>query len=81
MLMVRLERMLNDLAVYRYYPEDKEDYGVISVNVHSGKIEEITPVEGPYGGNNSMYRNHAFSAMRKLFKKGEYPKESMVAWY
>lgn len=81
MLVVRLKQMLNDLVIYKYYPEDKEEYGEISVNSRTGEIQETSPVEGAYGGENSMYRGHAFSAMRKFFKNGKYPKESMIAWY
>lgn len=80
MLVVRLEQIKNDIAVYKYYPENKNDYGIISVDTNTGHINEDAPVEGQYGGENSMYRNHAFSTMRKFFKEKNFPKEWMTAW-
>ena len=44
-------------------------------------IKENIPVKGEYGGENSMYRNHAFSTMRKFFKEKNFPKEWMTAWF
>ena len=81
MLVVRLEHIKNDVVVYRYYPENKNDYGIISVNTNTGQIKENTPVKGEYGGENSMYRNNAFSDMRKFFKEKNFPKEWMIAWF
>lgn len=81
MLVVRLEHINNDVAVYKYYPENKNNYGIISVNTNTGLIKENIPVKGEYGGENSMYRSHAFSTMRKFFKEKNFPKEWMTAWF
>lgn len=54
MLVVRLEHIKNDVAVYKYYPENKNNYGIISVNTNTGLIKENIPVKGEYGGENSM---------------------------
>lgn len=81
MLIVRLEHIKNDVAVYKYYPENKNDYGVISVNINTGQIKENSPVKGEYGDENSMYRGFAFTAMREFFKRNNYPKVKMIAWF
>ncbi|WP_276874189.1 hypothetical protein [Dialister micraerophilus] len=70
---------LNDKkAVYRYHPEDEEDFGLIEINIQNKTCRIIKKAQKI---TNSEYWGHALKRTRKMVSEQEYPKIAMAAWY
>lgn len=78
--MLRLELVDNtkEEAVYHYFPEGKEKYGMISVNKNTGELSvEKIAVNDEY----KKYLFHAISRIRKFFSENRFLEKDVVAWY
>lgn len=77
--MVILRRIdgCSNKARYRYYPEGKETYGIVSLDpgTNDRNIEKIAE------GYSRTYAFHALHRLEEYNEKSEYPAEDMVAWY
>lgn len=78
MLHLRLYDENCDMAVYHYYPERSNDYGIVKINKMDGSIEVIKVATSD---TNSVYLHHTISRITEYFENGQYEKETVVAWY
>jgi len=64
--------------VYRYFPEGKEDYGVVSYDEKTGtsNIEMLAKDD-----EHRRYALKMLSRIRKMKANGTFDAEGMVAWY
>ena len=79
--MVRLDNMLilEDEASCRFYPENSEQYGTITIDVTSGEIIKYTK---PKDGCLNTYVSHARSKLHELVTNNEkLPDEAFSIWY
>ncbi len=77
MVRIVLAELTEELARYRYYPEDSGDYGVVALNRQNGNRIYETQAEG-YG---QTYAAHALKRIEEYQKIGDFPKEDVVVWY
>ena len=78
--MLRLELVdnTNDKVIYNYFPEGKEEYGIVSVNKNTGDLNvEKIAVNDEY----KRYLFHAMSRIRKFFSENRFSEKETVAWY
>lgn len=64
--------------VYRYYPEGKDDYGVVSYDESTGiSTIELLAEDDDF----RIYALKMMSRIRAMKVKGTFDTEGMVAWY
>ncbi len=77
--MVRIEllELTEELARYKFFPENSKEYGVVTLNRKSMErsIEKQLPAYGV------AYAAHALKRIEEYQKQGNYLSEDMVAWY
>lgn len=78
MLVLKLVNNTDKKATYNYYPEGKEEFGVLSVNKVNG---DINVDEVSNGDEFRRYIGHAVPKLKTFFKSGVYETEAMIAWY
>lgn len=68
----------NDVAVYRYFPENRGDGGIVSMSKDTGeiKIESLA-----LGDEQKWYIGKMFSKLRSFRKSGTFEEKGMIAWY
>ena len=72
-----LEFLSDDKVSYRYYPEGKEEYGIVTL---MRKTDEVIH-DKVYPDISGMYKWQAVNRIREYNETGEFPKKAMVAWY
>lgn len=77
MVTLELVSLTKEKVVYKYFPEDENDFGIIQLN---RVTKEPTLLKDDSRGN-SVYRHHAFSKIRKYDAEGNFPKTGISAWY
>jgi len=78
MLKFKLIERREGKLVYRYFPEGKEDYGVVSYD----KRTDTTTIETLAKEDEfQWYALKMLSRIRKMKEKGSFDTEGMVAWY
>ncbi len=77
--MVRIEllELTEDVAKYKFFPEDSKDYGIV-VLIRKSK-ERI--FEKQVAGYGTTYAAHALKRIEEYQKQGTYRQEDTVAWY
>ena len=80
MLTFKIQYEDDEVVKYEYHPEDRKEFGVISVNK---KSLEMKQEQAAYEDDvhDSFFSSMMFSKIRKFIKSGTYRKEGMVAWY
>ena len=78
MLKLILIRATDNSFIYHYFPEVKADYGILSIDTATGKIQILKVAENDI---HRRYLGHAVSELRKFYETDIYRKESIVAWY
>ena len=77
--MERLEllEVNEDKVIYKYYPEQEIEFGIVSVNRKTGerKIEKLFHKYGTW------YAFHACRELERYITKGTFPVKGGVAWY
>ena len=66
-----------DRVIYKYHPENKAQFGIVSFNKNTKECCVITLAK------NDVYRRyalHMFSKMREFAKENSYRREGIVAW-
>ena len=74
---IELELLTDDIVSYRYYPEGREEYGIVSLN---RKTDDVIN-DKIYPDDPGMYKWHAVYRIRKYNETGEFPEKATVAWY
>ena len=76
---LELIELTEEKAVYRYYPEGKEKWGIVSINRKTGNVFH----DKHYDENDhtEMYHGMAWSRLRKYQAADNYPKKAQIAWY
>ena len=65
-------------VIYDYYPEGKEPFGTIAIDISSGECTMVKKSEDdPFGD----YYHHACRRMREYRAEGEFRERGMAAWY
>lgn len=66
--------------VYEYHPEDRDEYGLISIDKNS---KEIKIEKRAYDDevHDAFFSNMMFSKIRKFIEKNDYNESGMIAWY
>ena len=79
--MVRLRnlRKTDTIGECDIIPEDSQQVGHITVNLNSGKLEEVLLPEGYEWCENHVY--HAARNLIALLKGDDIPEEYLVMWY
>ncbi len=74
MVCLYLEELTEDKVSYRYYPEERKEYGIVSLMRKTGKrIHDV-----PCSDSISMYARHAW---KRLEEMGEFLEKGLVFWY
>ena len=78
--MLRLELISNTRSevVYKYFPEQKEEYGTISINMVTGE-PDIRKLAS--GDEHRRYLSHAVARIEKYLAEKIFPDSDVVAWY
>ena len=73
---IELEFLSDDKVSYRYYPEGKEEYGIVTLMRKTDEVihDKVYDVSG-------MYKRQAVYRMRKYNETGEFPKKATIMWY
>lgn len=74
---IELLELTEDLARYKFFPEDSKDYGIVMLNRKSKERVFEKQVAG-YG---STYAAHALRRIEEYQKQGDYLPKDMIAWY
>lgn len=77
MLYLILKELTKERAIYEYHPYGKEPFGIVSVDLNTGKCR-IEKEETEAG---TMFSTMALSGLRKMFKANSFPQRRTVAWY
>lgn len=80
MLNLILHQIADGIYVYKYFPESKDIYGVVSIDAYSGKTEIKQLSTHPFDKVTKNYALHAINRLRKYRKEDEYKEEDFVAW-
>ena len=74
---IELELLTDEKVSYRYYPNGKEAFGIVSLMRETG--ERIHDVHCP--GVSSSYAGQAWARLDEYQEAGEFPERALVAWY
>lgn len=77
--MVKIEflELTENLVRYKYFPEDSNDYGIVSLN-RKTKERILEKVLEKYS---LKYAAHALYRMEKYLREEKFPEMDIVAWY
>ena len=77
--MERLEllEVNEDKVIYKYYPEQETEFGIVSVNRKTGE-RKIEKLFDDYG---TWYAWHACRELERYITNGSFPVKGGVAWY
>lgn len=78
MLLLKLVQETNSVVVYNYFPEQKDDYGTVTLDKCTGEISDVKVSRNDLY---ERYMHHAVSKVVEFFKNGTYKQEEVVAWY
>ena len=74
---IELELLTDEKVSYRYYPNGKEAFGIVSLMRETGKcVHDLPCPDAP-----SMFARQAWSRIKKYQREGEFPERALVAWY
>lgn len=76
-----LLKLVNDTvtgATYAYYPEGKDEQGVLLVKKDSGDVDVLTLAPND---EQRRYLAHAVKKIAEFHKNGVYEEQVTVAWY
>lgn len=78
--MLRLELVNNtqNEVIYNYFPEQKEEYGTVSVKKDTG---EFSIVKISVNDEHRRYLSHAVSRIEKYSAENNFIENDIVAWY
>lgn len=74
---LELELLTDEKVSYRYYPECREEFGIVSL---IRKTNEIIH-DKAYPDNSGMYKRQAIYRIRKYNESGIFPERATVMWY
>ena len=74
---LELELLTDEKVSYRYYPECKEDFGIVSLMRKTNQIIH----DKVYPDDSGMYKRQAVYRMRKYNESGKFPEKATVMWY
>ena len=77
MLRLKLIENTNSKVVYRYFPEDKENYGTVYLDKSNGDVLDVDIAENDVF---DRYMHHAVSKVTQYIERNEFPEEEIVAW-
>lgn len=78
MLKLKVISRIAGKIVFNYYPEDKESFGIISVDESTGEMDVVRIAENDEFGR---YKIHAIKRIREFLKGDTFATEDIVAWY
>ncbi len=79
MLKLKNIKLNNNILSSKFYPENSEDFGTVSINIETMEVIEKTPSK--YDETFPIYLNHAIEGLKKIIGTTELPKEKLVMWY
>ena len=74
---IELELLTDERVSYRYYPEFRDDFGIVSLMRKTDKVIH----DKVYPDVTTMYVRQAVYRMRQYNKAGEFPEKATVMWY
>lgn len=77
--MLKLELLsITELDIrYKYYPEDSDEYGIVTLK----KLTKDRNVEKQALGYSLNYAMHAIRRLEEYYEKNSFPEKDIVAWY
>ena len=75
MVILRLLSVDGTMVSYRYYPEGKNEYGIVSLSDGKRRVDKQAE------GYSNTYAFHALKRMEEYIEHNSFPEEDMVAWY
>lgn len=78
MLKFVLEKETNSNVVYKYYPEGKDDVGIVSYDKVNRECKIVILATQDI---HKRYAFKMFSRIRKCAENGFFEKEGTIAWY
>ena len=73
---IYLEELTDEKVTYRYYPENGEDFGIVSINRKTGQRFHDMPCPGVA----SLYAGQAWHRLDEYNRKSNFPEKALVAW-
>ena len=75
---IYLENVTEERIKYRYYPESKEKFGIVSLIRKSRErvIDKLCESD-----KSKIYAFHALRCLEEYQKKNEYPEKDLLMWY
>lgn len=73
---VKLE-LTDQIARYRYFPENSKKSGIVALNRRTGERDLEKKIDG-YGNN---YAAHALRRIEEYQEKGNFLEKDVVVWY
>jgi len=77
MLKIQKIKSENNLAFYKYFPEGKEHFGIISINEKTGEVKSVQALGDEFG---SSYLMHAVSCVLNYFNQHNFLDSDVVIW-
>lgn len=74
---LELVLLTDEKVSYRYYPNGKEAFGIVSLMRKTGKRIHDEPCPGV----SSEYARQAWARLDEYQESGNFPERGMVAWY
>ena len=74
---IELELLTDEKVSYRYYPEGKEAFGIVSLMRETGELVHDVPCPNAP----SMYAEQAWQRLDECQEAGEFPERAQIAWY
>lgn len=78
MLILKQKAIIERTVIYDYFPEDKNDYGTIELNIDTGELKLVKKTE-IY--TQSIYLMHAYQALMRMRDEEDLTEYRIVAWY
>lgn len=78
MLLLKLNKINDEVVIYDYYPENKEDYGTIELDLNSKEARLIKQADKH---KQSMYLMHAYQGLLRMQDENDFSETRVVAWY
>ena len=73
---IELIELTDEKVSYRYYPEGKNEYGIVSLMRKTGELIHDVPCLNVL----LTYAGHAWRRIEKYQKENNFPKKAMIAW-
>lgn len=77
MVKIELLELTENVARYKYFPENSEEYGIVMLDRKMGRGD----FEKVHQGYGTKYAAHALKRVKEYQKSGDFLQKDIIAWY